>query len=489
MTSFRWNPIEDLPENWEQMRSEELASLASTWRERSQELAGSDSLRQFNERLHREWAIETGIIENLYSIDRGTTQLLIQQGIHAALIPQGTTGRPVKSVVLILKDQEEVLEGVFEFVKQKRQLSTSYIKQLHQSLTRHQETVEAIDGLGRVIEVPLLRGDWKRQPNSPTRPNGGLHEYCPPEHVASEMDRLVALHLDHADKKVPPQIESAWLHHRFTQIHPFQDGNGRVARALASLILIRDGWFPLVIHRDLFNQYIDALEHADMGNLNELIGLFSDAQKKAFNSALSLSESVLSEPFPLQRILQSAGDRLKERRSQAATKMRTAVFNLSERLKEITYQKFLNLANELETSQLKPADTTYLATAECNDEQNDFWFKHQIGLVAKELGYYADTQTYRGWVRLRIIEERHTEIVVSFHALGVKFLGLMAATAFLEHRDRGQDGEIAIDGPHKLSKEIFQYSHKENEDSVVSRFEHFLDEVLLMGLEQWRRQL
>jgi|GEM_PF-6737520 len=31
-----------------------------------------------------------------------------------------------------------------------------------------------------------------------------------------------------------PLLVAAWLHHQFVQIHPFQDGNGRVTRALVA---------------------------------------------------------------------------------------------------------------------------------------------------------------------------------------------------------------------------------------------------------------
>ena len=46
-----------------------------------------------------------------------------------------------------------------------------------------------------------------------------------------------------------------------------QSGNGRVARALASLIFIRKRWFPLVIDRDTVGEYIEALESGDKGDL------------------------------------------------------------------------------------------------------------------------------------------------------------------------------------------------------------------------------
>src|SRR5882672_186599 len=184
MKDYRWHSIEDLPENWPELAAPELPALSAAWQKYFEKLRNSDSLKHFNERLIREWAIETGIIENLYSIDRGVTQTLIEKGIEASLIPHGSTDKPVELIIPILKDQEEVVEGLFDFVAQRRELSTSYIKQLHQAFTRHQDKTPAVDSLGRSGEVDLLRGEWKRLPNNPMRPDGSVHEFCPPEHVA-----------------------------------------------------------------------------------------------------------------------------------------------------------------------------------------------------------------------------------------------------------------------------------------------------------------
>src|SRR2546425_4134046 len=288
MTATEWTFIEDRPKNYDELHDSGLESLAAIWKEQSATLVKRDALAQFNERLRREWAIETGIIENLYSIDRGITQLLIEKGIETSLIPHGSTDKPAEQIVPILKDQEEVLDGIFDFVARRRELSTSYIKELHQAFTRHQDTVTAINGLGRSIEVPLLRGQWKQLPNNPKRPDGAVHEYCPPEHVGAEMEALIHFYQEHSKATIAPEVEAAWLHHRFTQIHPFQDGNGRIARALASLVFLRSGWFPLVINRDIRDEYISALETADMGDLAPLVNLFSRIQKKAFLKALSL---------------------------------------------------------------------------------------------------------------------------------------------------------------------------------------------------------
>jgi len=93
------------------------------------------------------------------------------------------------------------------------------------------------------------------------------------------MDRLIAMHKEHQQKDIPPEIEAAWLHHRFAQIHPFQDGNGRVVRALASLVFLRAGWFPLVVNRDERVEYIESLEKADQGDFASLVNLFAMIQK------------------------------------------------------------------------------------------------------------------------------------------------------------------------------------------------------------------
>ncbi len=488
MTSYRWRPIDDLPPNWIELASKELESLATIWKESAANLKESDALLRFNERLRREWAIETGIIENLYSIDRGVTLTLIEKGIEASLIPFGTTDKPAERIVPILKDQEAVLEGLFDFVAQRRDLSTSYIKELHQALTRHQDTVEAINGLGRLVEVPLLRGDWKKQPNNPTRPSGEVHEYCPPEHVGSEMDRLIQMHQSHTEEGVPPEVEAGWLHHRFNQIHPFQDGNGRVARALASLVFLRAGWFPLVIHRDDRETYISALEAADSGDLSVLLRLFSRVEKRAFNNALSLSESVLLEHDPLRQIISAATDRLGARRRERVRQIQEKAFELAGHLEAVAEEEVRTVGVDLH-DKLQHIDQHYFALADRSNEENDFWFKKQIVDMAKQLGYYADTRTYRSWVRLKIIEDRRTEIVISFHSLGSAFVGVMAVSAFLEHRDRNEDGETAMDGPYRLCGEVFQFSHLESGEIVTERFNEWLKEVLLAGLDLWRGQL
>lgn len=482
-----WKPIEDLPEHWVTLCSSELSSLASIWKEQTNKLRQSEALQRFNERLQREWAIETGIIEHLYTIDRGITQLLIEKGIETSLIPHGSTDKPVEWVVSIIQDQQEVLEGIFDFVAQRRALSTSYIKQLHQVITTHQENTSAINGLGRKQEVRLLRGDWKRLPNNPMRRDGTIHEYCPPEQVASEMDALIVMHHDHETKLVCPEVEAAWLHHRFTQIQPFQDGNGRIARTLASLVFLRASSFPLVIRRDLRSEYIEALEKADQGDLQILIDLFVRVQKQEFLKALSISEDILRERTSKQQIMDAAFERLQARQKQNRDEFKQ-VLNTSQQLEVMVEKEFRDVVRSLESG-LKSIDPAYEVVIHRSDTQNDHWYHKQIIEVAKHFEYYADTRSYRSWLRVRIREERQTEIVISFHSLGVQFFGVLIVSAFILYRNKGDETDTGPEGPFPVCKEVFQFSYQETTQGVKERFIPWLREVVLLGLDQWRRQL
>jgi Fic family protein len=488
MPLLEWDPITDLPQSWNKLGSSELKSLAAVWKEQSQRLQESDALKRFNDRLSREWAIETGIIENLYTLDRGTTEVLIQNGIIQSLIPHGATNEPTEIVVSLIQAQQEALEGIFDFVKRATPLSTFYIRQLHQVITQYQEFVSGSDINGKRTEIRLIQGDWKKMPNNPSRPGGEIiHIYCPPEHVVAEMDRLTSMHLQHVDQGIPPEVEAAWLHHRFTQIHPFQDGNGRVARTLASLVLLREGWFPLSIDRDLRVQYLDALEVADEGDLQLLVSLITKTQKQAFIRALSISDDVLTDRDPLSKVIHAGLERLKARQ-ETQLQAQQNIFNISENLQEQAASEFRNIAHSL-TLELKQINQEYYAVSERSDDATDHWFKREIVYIAKELDYYADTRSHRAWVRMKIREDRQTSLIVAFHSLGTDFLGVLVASAFIEYRDRNENNELTVEGPHAICEDIFQFSQKEEEEAITPRFNKWIKDVLLFGLDQWRRQL
>ena len=475
MADYKWKPIEDLPDDWTKLASSELGGLAAVWREHYETIKDSKALKQFNERLRREWAIETGIIENLYYIDRGVTLTLIEKGIEASLIPHGTTDRPAELIVPILKDHEEVVTGLFDFVGQQRQLSTSYIKQLHQALTQHQRTTAAKDNFGTMMEVELLRGDWKKLPNNPTKSDDSAHEYCPPEQVASEMDRLILLHQEHLEKGVSPEVEAAWLHHRFTQIHPFQDGNGRMARTLASLIFLRARLFPLVIHRDDRDKYIDSLEIADKGELIDLIQLFSQTQKNFIIEAVSISKEILFEKVTIDDLIDAAVHRLNEKKQGT-----TFSFVLLQTLEQITEQKIQELSEKI-SHRLKSVDANFSTDLRFSDSL-DVPNTESRSIESERIS----VENHHKRIALDINENHTTSLIFAFSSLGKTSKGIFLVTSFLKRRSA--EGEL-LKTPFGLSFDAFQFAVTESEKEVLKRYFIWLDKVFLNFLNKWQSLL
>jgi Fic family protein len=487
-----WQPIEDLPDNWAELKRQDIPPLVTIWSEQSDKLRQSTAYAEFTQRLQRRLAIETGVIENLYDLDRGVTQILIEKGIEESLIPHGSTNRLASQVVDYVRDHQAAMTGLFDFVTQRRQLSTSYIKSLHQLLTRHQDYAEGVDIFKNKVRFNLLRGEWKQTENNPTRPNGEVYFYCPPLQVQPQMEQLITWHIEHTERNVSPEIEAAWLHHRFTQIHPFQDGNGRVARCLASLVFIRTNWFPLVITRDERSSYIDALEDADAGNLKPLVDLFASVQRQQFVSALSLSEQVLEEGANAQSIISAAAAKIRQQRTRTTEQIRIQVETLANQLLSHAYSQVQNIATQIRNAMTDlPGMMNVTADMTHSNEEAAGYYRYQIIVTARELDYYANLETYRSWARLKIqMKEVQVEILLSFHVMGREFRGLMAcsACAFKRILTDDQESRNAIDIK-PLSLSPFNFSYADENKDALKRFQTWLDSVLVVGLEYWRKGL
>ena len=484
-----WEPIIGLGENRDRLASQELSSLVEVWNEQRDSLSETEGLKEFNERLAREWAIETGILERLYTLDRGVTQLLIERGINEALISSEDTDQPPELVAALINDQKEAVDWLFDLIKSECPFSEWFIKELHSLITRSQPTVEGIDSQGHKREIPLLRGKYKVWPNNPTRPDGCVHEYCPPEQVTVEMERLVKLHDRYRDEKVAPDVLSAWLHHRFTQIHPFQDGNGRVARGLASLVFIREGWFPLVIHRDQHNRYIEACESADRGDLAPLVDLFAAAQRKAFVNALGTARDVPRASEHLDHMVAAIGDHFRKRDKDLARNMVEAK-NHATTLWKSAGRTFADASARLKEAIGASPHRNAFDDGCAPDDKTGRRHRHrwQIIEAAKELDYFANTAEFAAWRRLGLeTENGRSEIFLSFHAVGREYRGIVGASLSFYRKPETDEGHSRIEDRYTVSKELFQINYLESLEAVQARFDAWLDKHLLAALDLWRR--
>ena len=431
-------------------------------------------LNEFEKRLRREWAIETGIIEDVYTLDRGITRTLIEKGIDAAFIPHNASNLDSILVARIIQDHHDVLEGMFDFVGGQRQVSTSYIKELHAALLRNVDTHIAMDQFDRVFEKPLEKGIYKSVPNSPTRQDGLPHQYCPPEHTSSEMDELLRMHREHDSRAIPPEVSAAWLHHRFTQIHPFSDGNGRVARAIASLVFVKAGWFPLIVKREDRVRYIEALEKADEGELWPLVSLFVEAQRNVLVQATEIASDVRPITSAHEAVL-AARDRLLLR----------GKLPMRERLaaKEVARQLAIHAEKQLGKISTELSDEIASVGGCFNfhvmvKEQNSYDIQRER--TVQKAGQTPNFGEYNVLANLNLRTETAAALVLSFHAIGLRYCGLIGVVPY-----------FTLNGaePTLIEGGAFQINYEEDLASATKRFSTWLDRVIVDGLNKWRLTL
>ena len=277
MTTRPWHPITPLQPGTDNDFSQDDALLRQ-WLDHRTDVGDSNLTA-----LHRSWAIETGVIEGIYRLDADQTQVLVEHGFEPENIPQSGTGQDPDNLLAILQDHMTALDAIYDQVRNDRSISLTAIRQLHQVIVAHQPTYRAMNQFGQWFDATLHAGTFKTLPNNPTRPDGVIHQYCPPEQVLSELDNLLSWYHDYVQKpdEYHPLLVAAWLHHRFAQIHPFPDGNGRVTRALVTWHLVQHNYLPIVVTRHDRNDYIDALEAADDGGLRPLVAFTADLQRRA----------------------------------------------------------------------------------------------------------------------------------------------------------------------------------------------------------------
>ena len=483
--------IAQFPENASAYGSAELQALGRVWLERRAALQESDAFRDFLKRLQREWAIETGIIERLYTWDRGVTEVLIEQGIESSVIAyySGMRRDQAEHIKQIIDDQLGIVDGLFAYVKGDQPLTAHFIRGLQAQFTEHQDDTEALTTDGRVIRVLIEKGKYKTLPNNPRRPDGAMHAYCPPELTQEEMTRLIDWYRSN-EAGLPPEVNAAWLHHRFTQIHPFQDGNGRVARALASLVFLKEGFFPLVIRDGDRQEYIGALEAADDGDLKPLVGLFAHRQKEAILHALGLEQQV-QQSRHAEAIIASALQVLKGK-YDASQRQVGLVYECADSLFAIAQARMQEIAGDLDgqlAALTPPRQSPYRAQLHSAGREGDnrHYFYKQIVDVAHLHHYFANLDRYRAWVRISITTADRFEIVVSLHGYGHGDTGVMAASAFTSRRVEREEGGNEYVDLRPACVDLFQFNYAEARESTVERFKDWLEGSLAIALAEWQR--
>ena len=230
-----------------------------------------DNLRPLNgeaearimQKFRLDWNYHSNNLEG-NSLTYGETKALILFGITAH-------GKPLKDHFEIT-GHNEAINWVLEIVKGETVLTESFIRQLHTLLLKESSYKEALTAEGKPTRRKIEVGKYKSQSNHVITVTGETFYFATPEETPAKMHDLIEWFRKEKDKPdINPIILAALFHYRFIRIHPFDDGNGRVARILMNFILMQFGYPPVIIKTEDKENYYAVLRLADADELEPFI--------------------------------------------------------------------------------------------------------------------------------------------------------------------------------------------------------------------------
>lgn len=188
-------------------------------------------------------------------------------------------------------------------------LTQNFIRTLHKTLLREDYTVYRNLPGGQTTSYTIHAGQYKTRPNSVITRYGDRFEYASPEETPALMSDLVDWYneSERLGKFTPVEL-AALFHYRYIRIHPFEDGNGRIARLMANYILSRHSYPMIVVRSRKKNEYLEALHKTDL-TVGSTSSLGAHASKRDIQQFLTYFTNLFVEEVTYDiRFLTERGD-------------------------------------------------------------------------------------------------------------------------------------------------------------------------------------
>ena len=250
------------------------------------------------QKFRLDWNFHSNAIEG-NSLTYGETVSFLMHGLTAK-------GKPLKDH-LDIRGHNDAITILWEMVQTDTVLRETDIRDLHRVILVEPYTTQAQTADGIAVQKRIQLGEYKTMPNHVLTATGATHYYATPEETPARMCDLMSVYqVAQHYERVHPLVLAAWLHHEFVNIHPFDDGNGRMARLLMNLVLMKKHYPPIVIQqaKNERNAYYDALSQADAGDLHPFIEYLAERLQHSLDIQLrgARGES-LEEPDDLDKEL------------------------------------------------------------------------------------------------------------------------------------------------------------------------------------------
>ncbi len=219
------------------------------------------------EKLRVDWTYDSNAIEGS-SLTRGETLFFLKEGLTVE-------GKPFKDF-LDARNHAEAIDWLYGVIKDGRCVTQGLIKEINALLLSGVKYTPAINESGQKVQKPANPGKYKILPNHVLQTDGTIHFYTDPIHVSDEMEILCRWINENIENR-HALIVASIAHYNMVRIHPFDDGNGRGARILMNLILIKKGYPAAIIKNEKRRKYFEALNQADKGDLYPFLALTADS--------------------------------------------------------------------------------------------------------------------------------------------------------------------------------------------------------------------
>lgn len=210
-------------------------------RENKKELDLKRPLSQSEVSAVRKWfdvsyTYHTNAIEG-NTLSLGETRMILEDGLTVG-------GKQVKEI-LEVKNHQQALNLLFEIVKDKKDFSEEIICELHQKLLLGINDENARHY--RKIQV-YITGTEELPPSAKEMP--------------TLMKKFMQWYNDYKNKISVLEL-AILVHYKFVKIHPFIDGNGRIARLLLNLILLKNSYPPVIVPVIRRQEYIKSIQKGE----------------------------------------------------------------------------------------------------------------------------------------------------------------------------------------------------------------------------------
>jgi len=219
------------------------------------------------EKLRIDWTYDSNAIEGS-SLTREETLFFLREGLTVE-------GKPLKDF-LDARNHAEAIDWLYEVINDNRPVSQGLIKEMNALLLSGVKYTMAINQNCQKVRKPANPGKYKVLPNHVLQIDGTIHFYTDPIHVADEMEILCGWINENTVSR-HPLIVATIAHYNMVRIHPFDDGNGRGARLLMNLILLKKSYPVAIIKNENRRKYLTALNQADKGNILPFLKLIADS--------------------------------------------------------------------------------------------------------------------------------------------------------------------------------------------------------------------